>query len=72
MRIPPRPIVAHGKRNDSSGIRGNLTKQREEPVIPPRSNRNTPVEYDRAVYRRGNLIERCVNHSMQFHRSATG
>jgi hypothetical protein len=42
-----------------------------EPVIPPRSNRKTSIEYDREAYKRRNLIERCVNRLKQFRRIAT-
>jgi len=41
------------------------------PVIPPRSNRTTPIDYDREAYKRRNLIERCVNRLKQFRRIAT-
>jgi hypothetical protein len=30
-----------------------------EPVIPSKSNRTLPIEYDRQAYKRWNLIERC-------------
>jgi transposase len=56
---------------DSDEIRADLTKRGIEPVIPPRSNRKTPVEYDRGAYKRRNLIERCVNQLKQFRRIAT-
>src|SRR6266536_3628687 len=56
---------------DSDGIRNDLAERGIEPVIPPRSNRKTPVEYDREVYKRRNLIERCVNRLKQFRRIAT-
>jgi IS5 family transposase len=46
---------------DSDDIRDDLAERGIEPVIPPRSNRKTPIEYDRQAYRRRNLIERCVN-----------
>jgi transposase len=36
-----------------------------------RSNRKTPIEYDRGAYKRRNLIERCVNRLKQFRRIAT-
>ena len=42
-----------------------------DPVIPPRSNRKTPINYDREAYKRRNLIERCVNRLKQFRRIAT-
>ena len=44
---------------DSDGIRDDLTDRGIEPVIPPRSNRKTPINYDREAYKRRNLIERC-------------
>ena len=45
----------------SDAIRNDLAKRGIEPVIPLRSNRTTPIEYDREAYKRRNLIERCVN-----------
>ena len=56
---------------DSDAIRGDLAERGIEPVIPPRSNRKTPIEYDRDAYKRRNLIERCVNRLKQFRRIAT-
>jgi len=56
---------------DSDDIRNDLADRGIEPVIPPRSNRNTPIEYDREAYKRRNLIERCVNRLKQFRRIAT-
>jgi hypothetical protein len=35
---------------DSDEIRNDLAKRGIEPVIPPRSNRTTPIEYDREAY----------------------
>ena len=43
---------------DSDAIRNDLAKRGIEPVIPPRSNRKTPIEYDHEAYKRRNLIER--------------
>jgi transposase len=58
--------------NQSAGqLRAGLTKRGIEPVIPPRSNRKTPIEYDHEAYQRRNLIERCVNRLKQFRRIAT-
>jgi transposase len=56
---------------DSDAIRDDLTKRGIAPVIPPRSNRKTPIEYDHEAYKRRNLIERCVNRLKQFRRIAT-
>ena len=56
---------------DSDQTRGDLTDRGIEPVIPPRSNRKTVINYDREAYKRRNLIERCVNRLKQFRRIAT-
>ncbi len=42
-----------------------------EPVIPPRSNRKTPREYDKELYKERNLIERMFNKIKHFRRVAT-
>src|SRR5262249_34604534 len=61
-----------GDKGDASDdIRDDLAERGIEPVIPPRSNRKTPIEYDREAYKRRNLIERCVNRLNQFRRIAT-
>jgi transposase len=56
---------------DSDEIRDDLIKRGIEPVIPPRSNRTMHIKYDREVYKRRNLIERCVNRLKQLRRIAT-
>jgi transposase len=56
---------------DSDDIRNDLANRGIESVIPPRSNRKTPIEYNREAYKRRNLIERCVNRLKQFRRIAT-
>ncbi len=40
---------------DSDEIRDDLVERGIEPVIPPRSNRKTQIEYDREAYKRRNL-----------------
>ena len=55
----------------SDDIRNDLNARGTKPVIPPRSNRTTPIEYDRETYKRRNLIERCVNRLKHFRRIAT-
>ena len=42
-----------------------------EAVIPPRSNRLTPREFDRHLYRARNLIERFIARPKHFRRIAT-
>ena len=58
-------------RHSNDDIRSDLADSGIQPVIPPRSNRKTPIEYDREAYKRRNLIERCVNRLKQFRRIAT-
>jgi len=69
--MPRSPILHGDKGYDSDDIRRDLIDRGIEPVIPPRSNRKTPIEYDREAYKRRNLIERCVNRLKQFRRIAT-
>ena len=40
-------------------------------VIPPKSNRKTPREYDKEIYKERNLIERLFNKLKNFRRVAT-
>lgn len=42
-----------------------------EAVIPPRSQRKTPREYDQELYKERNLIERMFNKLKHFRRVAT-
>jgi transposase len=56
---------------DSNAIREDLERRGIEPVIPPKSNRIEPIEYDAETYKHRNLIERCVNALKQFRRIAT-
>ena len=56
---PDRPLGDKGY--DSDEIRDDLVERGIEPVIPPRSNRKTQIEYDREAYKRRNLIERAAS-----------
>jgi transposase len=68
--VDPDKLVGD-KGYDSDEIRDDLAARGIEPVIPRRSNRKTPIEYDCEAYKRRNLIERCVNRLKQFRRIAT-
>ncbi len=47
---------------DAEVIRADLAKRNIEPVIPGRSNRLVRIEYDRALYKHRNRIERRFGH----------
>ena len=50
---------------------GFVRDQGAEAVIPPKSNRREPWEYDRELYMQRNLIERAFNKLKQWRRIAT-
>ena len=56
---------------DSDGIREHLLAQDIVPVIPPKSNRRTPRDYDKALYKLREKMERFFNNLKQFRRIAT-
>ena len=47
---------------DADAIRANLAERTIEAVIPGRSNRRVKIEYDRALYKQRNRIERMFGH----------
>jgi transposase len=47
---------------DSAAIRDDLRERGIRPVIPPRSNRITPIRWDRRIYLERNRIERMIGH----------
>jgi transposase len=47
---------------DSDAIRDSLREVGVRPVIPPRSNRKTPIRWNKNVYRQRNRIERLIGH----------
>ena len=47
---------------DSDAIRDSLRQAGIRPVIPPRSNRKTPIRWNKRVYRQRNRIERLIGH----------
>jgi transposase len=47
---------------DSDAIRGHLHEVGVRPVIPPRSNRKTPIRWNKRLYRQRNRIERLIGH----------
>ena len=63
--------VIADKGYESNKVLGFIRGQGAEAVIPPKSNRNEPWEYDRELYRTRNLIERAFNKLKQWRRLAT-
>jgi transposase len=56
---------------DSNHIRDKLRQHDMNPVIPPKSNRKEPIDYDKAKYRLREKVERFFNRLKQFRRIAT-
>ena len=56
---------------DSDAIRQALAQANKEAVIPPRSNRTSPPDYDREKYKQRNRVERLFNHRKHFRAVAT-
>ena len=63
--------VLADKGYDSDALVAVIEKTGAKAVIPPRSNRNTPRDYDREVYRERNQIERLFARLKQCRRIAT-
>jgi transposase len=59
------------KAYDGNAIRQSLAKAGKEAVIPPRSNRINPAQYDKIKYKERNRIERFFNRLKQFRAAAT-
>ena len=56
---------------DSNRIRAQLLAEDIVPVIPPKSNRIEPLDYDTALYKLREKVERFFNNLKQFRRLAT-
>ena len=63
--------VVADKGYESNRVLAFVRDQGAEAVIPPKSNRKNPWEYDRELYRERNLIERAFNKLKQWRRIAT-
>lgn len=64
MALPersPRALLAD-KGYDADAIRADLAGRRVKAVIPGRSNRTIPIQYDRELYKQRNRIERMIGH----------
>jgi transposase len=63
--------VLADKANDADTLRGYISRKNAKAVIPPRSNRMTPRDFDRHQYRNRNVIKRFFSRLKQFRRIAT-
>ena len=63
--------VIADKGYDSDKIVRYIHSQGAIAVIPPKSNRKTPQQYDRELYKQRNLIERAFNKPKHWRRIAT-
>ena len=63
--------VIADKGYENNRILAFIRAQGAEAVIPPKSNRRDPWEYDRELYRERNLIERAFNKLKHWRRIAT-
>jgi transposase len=73
-QVPPEPSLTHAimdKAYDSHAIREHLIKHDIVPVIPPKSNRLVPLDYDKNLYKFREKVERFFNNLKQFRRIAT-
>jgi transposase len=73
-QVPPAPPLTHAimdKGYDRHGIREPLLAPDIVPVIPPKSNRTTAIDYDHDRYKLREKVERFFNKLKQFRRIAT-
>ncbi len=73
-QVPPEPELTHAimdKAYDSHAIREHLLAQDIVPVIPPKSNRRVPLDYDKTLYKFREKVERLFNNLKQSRRIAT-
>jgi transposase len=63
--------VIADKGYDSDDFVAVVAAQGAKPVIPPRSNRKTPREYDKHLYKERNRVERFLNRAKHYRRVAT-
>lgn len=69
-QIPAQAVVAD-KGYDSDALVQQIEASGAQAVIPPRTNRRHPRDFDRQQYRGRNLIERFFSRIKQFRRLAT-
>ena len=62
------PVQLVDKGYDSQGFRQHILERGMTPVIPPRSNRKQPCDYDAHLYRERHLVECFINKIKHYRR----
>ena len=69
--MPPSTELVADKGYDSQALREWLDARGTEAVIPPRKTRKTQYNYDKAIYKQRNIIERMFCRFKDWRRIAT-
>lgn len=69
--LPDANVLIADKGYDSDWFRQALSNQNIQPCIPARVTRKHPVEYDKILYRKRNIIERMFGRLKDWRRIAT-
>src|SRR3546814_3474277 len=69
--MPPSAELVADKGYDSQALREWLEARGTQAVIPPRRNRKIQYDYDKAIYRQRNVIERMFCRLKDWRRIAT-
>ena len=69
--LPDADVLIADRGYDSDRFRAALAARGIAPCIPGRANRKTPVVYDKALYKRRNLVERMFGRLKDWRRIAT-
>ncbi len=69
--MPPAKELVADKGYDSKALRDWLQERGTTAVIPPRKNRKVQYDYDKAIYKQRNIIERMFCRLKDWRRIAT-
>ncbi len=69
--MPPAKELVADKGYDSKALREWLQERGTTAVIPPRKNRKVQYDYDKAIYKQRNIIERMFCRLKDWRRIAT-
>lgn len=69
--LPKAKTLIADKGYDSRAFRDALKERGTEPCIPPRRNRKTPIDYDKALYKQRHKVENLFAKLKDWRRIAT-